>query len=131
MPRLAKLKGPKDLKFNKVRQEYIERTRIESNAKRLAYKKAREAAMAAQEIDKPTRGFVRKHDTHARGITYVKDPEQTSTDLKQYGVWRGDDTVINGTVPTGEYAPPATKPDIVYDGCGNIIADKHNRPIIY
>ena len=114
-----------------TRAAYIERTRIESNAKRLAYKKARKAAMATQEADKPTRGFVRKHDTHARGITYVKDPEQTSTDLKQFGIWRGDDTVIQGTIPTGEPAPILPKPSTVYDGAGNIIADKWQRPITY
>lgn len=87
--------------------------------------------MATQEADKPTRGFVRKHDTHARGITYVKDPQPTSTELKQYGVWRGDDILLPNTVPTGQPAPILPKPATVYDGCGNDIATKWQRPITY
>jgi len=137
MPRLAKLEGPKDLKHNKVRQKYLQERAEKDEAKRLRDNaKCRERAAARRAEEKQAiaegrepRKMSRKPETPGR--YYSKDPEQTSTDLKQFGVWRGDDTVINGTVPTGEYTPPATKPDTVYDGCGNIIADKWQRPITY
>jgi uncharacterized membrane-anchored protein len=118
------------------------------NATRLAYheakrQKACEKSRAAYErkkerqrmqIDKaqktPVRRFVRKHETQCAGSYYSKDPEQTSTDIGGYGVVLGNGNEIGGTAHTGlpVYLP---KPDTVYDGCGNIIADKHNRPIIY
>ena len=137
MPRLAKLEGPKDLRYNKVRQAYLQDRDEKDEAKRLRDNaKCRESSAVRRAEEKQAiaegrepRKMSRKAETPGR--YYSKDPEPTSTDMKQYGVWRGDDTFLEGTVPTGEPAPLRDKPLPMRDGCGNDIADKWRRPIKY
>ena len=80
----------------------------------------------------PVKKFVRKHGTLSnwQRLNYAKDPEETSTDIGGYGVVLGNGNEIGGTAHTG-LPVNAPTPATVYDGCGNIIADKWQRPIIY
>lgn len=120
-------------KMTPTRESYLERKRQKACEKsRAAYarKKERRQMQMQMEIKLPIRRFVRKHETQCAGSYYSKDPEETSTDIGGYGVVLGSGNEIAGTAHTG-LPINAPKPAAVYDGCGNDIATKWQRPIEY
>jgi hypothetical protein len=120
-------------KMTPSRLAYLEAKRQKACEKsRAAYERKKERQrMQIERAEKtPVRRFVRKHETQCAGSYYSKDPEQTSTDIGGYGVVLGNGNEIGGTSHTG-LPVNAPEPGKMLDGCGNIIADKHNRPITY
>lgn len=122
-------------KMTPAREAYLERKRQKDREKsRAAYNRKKERRQMQTEIvaNTPAKKFVRKHCTWSnyQRLSYAKDPEETSTDIGGYGVVLGSGNEIAGTAHTG-LPINAPKPATVYDGCGNDIATKWQRPITY